>query len=507
MSSPRHQRSWNRAAALAALALALSFAPAAWADDSGELREEVFRRIDRGVAALRQGDAIKAREDLCWAYGRALNNHSAAWYCGRAALLSRQPELAVESLELAVELEPEHLGSGVDLGHAYLALGDPPRARATFFKVLEVREDHSPAWTGLARVAALTGDEERALELYEKALEANAADAKARLARGELHLAAGRLDQALDDIREAARLRPDDAAVQLGLTRILLRTRLFDEALAAARQAQRLNPASPSVFAMTAEVYLSLDALPEAEEKARKALRLDRGHPRARVALAAVYGRTGRLEEALELLEARDEDEFLLPDEATRLREARERWTGYRDNLARLESAAGAEDATARDLVDLAKVRLATGEKERALALLERAHAKGAEDAALLRDGAWILGQSGRMIESERWLVRLVAMDEAEARDLVNLGVARERSGDPAGAAASFAQALERARGAAPGDPAAIAAQGGLARIAAARGETEAAIGALEAFIELGPSEEAATRARAAIERLRSGGR
>ncbi len=489
----------RRARVLAVLlALVTAATGGVLAEDAAWVREEVFRRIDRAAAALRAGDAFVAEESACWAYRRALNNHTAAWYCGRAALEARHFDLAIEALELAVELQPEHLTSGTDLGRAYLAAGDVARARAAFFRLLDLKKDYSPAWVGLAQLAERTGDEKRALELYAKAIEADPGNARARLRRGELHLRAGRIDDALVDIREAAKLRPDSAEIETGLARALLEAGLLDEALTAARAALAVSPASADAHAVLAAVFIRKGALVEAEEEARRALETHPVNPAPRIVLAEVLGRTGRLDEALAVLEHPDED-VLTPDERAAIGAARRRWAEHRARLARLSERVESGEATAEQMLALAEAELETGRPARAVELARKAVEAGLAAATERRRTAWVLGRAGHLLEAERVLAPLVGSAEVDPADLVNLGVLRERTGDPDGAAEAFHAALAAAGSR---TEIAVAARAGLARLALARGDMDGVRGQLRALLALEPGADLAARARIVLARL-----
>jgi len=481
----------------AALLLGAAFAlPAARAENAGDVRQESFRRLNEGIRLLKTGDARAAADNLCWVAARALSSHDAHWYCGLALIQARDPEGAVKVLEIASELEPKHLGTLVGLGDAYLSAGNPDRARAAYYRALDVRQDHSPAWDGLARVAVATGDETQALEFFGKALEANAADARTRIHRGEYQLSKNRIEAALDDAREAARLRPDDAEVQLGLARTLLRARLPDQALAPAREAIRLTPRDARAVVLLAEIYLALDALPEAEEAARQALAIDPGFARAQVALAEALGRSGRLDDALEQLGAAVGATAATRDDAGAAlrREAQQRWRARVTELASLGAKALAGDATPDDLLALAETQLAVGRTADAAALAESAVGRAPGDLAVARRAAFVLGSAGRMLEAEKLLLQVAEKQPLDGTDLVNLGVLRELTGDPAGASDAFRRAAEAGGG--------WAAQAGLARLALAAGDRAAATAALEALLAAGPPPDDSARAVEALRAL-----
>ncbi|MBP7149677.1 MAG: tetratricopeptide repeat protein [Acidobacteria bacterium] len=481
-----------------AIAAACAAAPgcltAALADDAGKIRSEFFERLNSGTRALRAGDAQQAVKDLCWAAAHGLNSHQAALQCGLARLAARDPEGAVRSLEIAADLEPRDLGTQVGLGDAYLAAGRLDQARASYYRALEIRPDHSPAWDGLARVAQQSNDDKTALENFAKALQANAADARARLHRGYFHLDRGRLTEALDDIREAARLRPDDAEVQLGLARVLLQSRALDASLAAARRAREMQPRDARAPALMAEVFLALDALPEAEESARAALELDPGLARPRIALAGALARTGRLDEAIAVLQPPPGRSALDQLEAQQIAEARALWEKRRAELAQLAQQADAPEATPETKLALAETLLATGRADDAATLAAAALAAAPGDPASLRRAALVLAGSGHLLAGAGALEALGRLGPLSPADLVNLGVLREQTGDAQGAAAAYRQALES-----PGAP--EAAHAGLARLALARGDRDEAARELKALLGGEPSADDA-RIKEALARL-----
>lgn len=484
-------------ACLAAFAIcAAPGSPAARAENAGDVRQESFRRLNEGIRQLKTGDARAAADNLCWVAARALSSHDAHWYCGLALIQARDPDGAVKVLEIAIELEPKHLGTLVALGDANLSAGNPDRARAAYYMALDVRKDYSPAWDGLARVAIATGDEAQALEFFGKALDANPADARTRIHRGEYQLSKNRIEAALDDAREAARLRPDDAEVQLGLARTLLRARLPDQALAPAREAIRLTPRDARAVVLMAEIYLALDALPEAEDAARQALAIDPGFARAQVALADALGRSGRLDDALAQLGDTVGATAATRDDAGAVlrREAQQRWHARLSELATLGAKAQSGAATPADLLALGETQIAVGRAAEAATLAESAVARAPGDLDVARRAVFVLGSAGRMLEAEKLLLRVAEQQPLGGADLVNLGVLRELTGDPAGAAEAYRRAVEGGGG--------WPAQAGLARLALAAGDRDAATAALQALLAAGPPPDDTARAVEALRTL-----
>jgi len=480
--------------ALASAALAILCTATATADDSTWVRTRVIERLNEGVRLLRSGDPAAAAERLCWVADRALNAHEGAWLCGRALLESRQSSRAIEYLELASDIDPSHLRTWVTLGDAYLSDGQVDRARAAFFEALEVRSDYSPAYDGLARLAWQQGNYERALEIFAQALKANPADGRARLNRGRLHLEKGRVEQALGDIREAVRLRPDDGEVQLGLARVLFASGLTEGALAAARESSEILPLDSRPLALRARIQLAVGEISEAERVARRALEIDEHSVAARLVLGEALGRSARLDEAMLALTPPDPT-LLSEREASEIDTRREHWRRRKEALDELEAATDRGGSPPEAIALLARARLELGNEAGAIALATEAVAKAPGDLEISRQAAYVLGAAGRPLAAERLLSLIVESSVASPDDLMNLGIARELSGDPAGARAAYLEALLGV--AAPAD-----AHLGLARLALRDGDESEARRSLIEYLAAETDDTLVLRIREALSRL-----
>ena len=150
---------------------------------------------------------------------------------------------------------------------------------------------------------------------------------------------------------------------------VLVRLGRAEEGIALARRAVELDPASPAVYADLANLYTNLDRYAEAESALRSALALDPGHPILLGNLALLLQYQERHAEAAEVIvEARrrvPDDPMLIGKQAH-----------VHARLGRTASARALLDtAAARGLspVSLATTYATLGDRERALALLERA--------------------------------------------------------------------------------------------------------------------------------------
>jgi Flp pilus assembly protein TadD len=65
---------------------------------------------------------------------------------------------ALPPLERARKLKPQHAGTHVSLGFAYLGLGDQARAKTLFREAIALQWDTAQAWYGLVRANIESGN-------------------------------------------------------------------------------------------------------------------------------------------------------------------------------------------------------------------------------------------------------------------------------------------------------------------------------------------------------------
>jgi tetratricopeptide (TPR) repeat protein len=186
------------------------------------------------------------------------------------------------------------------------------------------------------------------------------------------------LPAARRDLQQAIRLNPSYATVRHWYGFSLAVDGRHDEAVAEIRQAVALDPLSPGLRAGLAYAFLSGHRYAEAAEECRRALELDAGHLTAYKILGWTYEEQGRYADALRAFDEGESATGLSLD-ADRARTLA--LAGRRDEarraLARVEAAAGGRYVPASYA---ARVRVALGERESALALLERALADRAPE-------------------------------------------------------------------------------------------------------------------------------
>ncbi|MCB9764281.1 MAG: tetratricopeptide repeat protein [Alphaproteobacteria bacterium] len=118
------------------------------------LIKESTRHVDLGNEAEVSAQLGKAADE----YRAAITMHPCnafAWVAlGRLALRVGRPDQAVQSLEIGLELAPNHYGAATELGRAYEALGQRARAIDAYNAALAANPQHAPARQALVRLGA-----------------------------------------------------------------------------------------------------------------------------------------------------------------------------------------------------------------------------------------------------------------------------------------------------------------------------------------------------------------
>lgn len=255
---------------------------------------------------------------------------------GVAALRSRDAASAVAHFRRAVSADPENADAQMNLGVALRLAGAHAESRRALAAAGKLRPDSAQVQYNLAIADVEAGDSRRALDRMEEAVRLAPKSANIRSALAALQTKAGRTRDGLRNFRKAAALEPDSAARHHNLGGALLAGGDTEAAIAALRKAIAIDPdrvgsqfhlANALITRRRSDEALALyrdilhrnpdtkgihekfgDALRYEEQHAIAAeafsAALDRSPGDARIAakLADALSRTGRGEEALEVL-------------------------------------------------------------------------------------------------------------------------------------------------------------------------------------------------------------
>ena len=422
--------------AMALVALGLAALPLE-AGRAGDVRKQSFDLINQGVTAYKNGDYATAVARLQAAASMALNSFRAHFYLGLALIADRRYHEALDALNIALDLDPDHLQSLTALGDAYLKLGDLAEAEAGYFRALKFRPDYPAALDGLARVSESRAEFDKAIELYRRAIASNRGYAPAYTNLGDLYLRQNKFEEAVELLEEAVAVRPDFAD---GLNRLALaygRLGLNNEAIATIQKALQVEPHNAAHPATLGVLQLERGSLSAAETSFGASLALDPGQPDALQGLAEVARRRGQYDAALAQVDRALSDPRLDALRAKRLADYRAQVAQEQEAVVRLERLVEAGQAGSGERAGLARIYAARGLWERA-AELERQVEPGVEQRERL---AYMLFRANRYREAHELYAGL-ASETGSASAAINDGVTLALLGDDRAAIELYRRAL-----------------------------------------------------------------
>jgi tetratricopeptide (TPR) repeat protein len=488
----------SRAALLAVVLLTLpaGAAPRAEVSRSQELRARVFKMLNDGIQAVKEGRPKDAIPLLEQASNIALNSFRAYFYLGVAYKADRQYQKAVEPLQIALELDPVNLQARVTLADCYLKRGDPAEALAEYHRALAQQGDYAPAFDGLGRAAEASGDVEKAVEHYRKAIALNPGFPDASMNLGDLLLREGRQNEAIDLFLQAIRVRPDFAAAYNRLGAAYAQQRLHNEAIAALRKAEVLEKGNPWHPVTIGAIFQELDNLEQARREYDKALALDPDYLEGYLARAGLLRRQESLAEAIAVLDAglaRPVDD---PPVQAKLRTMKESTSAESARLLELTTRLE-QGPTRADLVARADLRAALGSHAAAAADLREALARdagadGPPDGEVRGRLVFSAMRAGLFEEAAGACAALLESRPGDADVLIDLGISRLGTGDTAGAESALRSAMQSR----PGDPRPLAYLGNMYILQGNRAQAAESLRASLALMQEGAEE------RQRVERL-----
>ncbi len=381
---------------------------------------------------------------------------------------------ALRSIELARTLDPQAAETWLAEVPIRIRAHQLAEADAAVDKALALAPSSADAWYQRGAVALVRGDTKTALAAQDRALGLRAGHVEARIARAGIYLDQGRNEDARRDLAELRRSAP--AEPRVAWLRALLAERDGNAAESRAAMTEittQLDPIPidalryrPQVLLLAGLAHFGLGQPQKAKPYLEMAQRNQAGGGVGKL-LAQVYLAENNQERAVEALEQHLKTAPRDAQAVAMLAQAHMA-LGRPARAARLVSDA----LTAQDVpllhASLGQALLASGRPAEARAELETAYRK---DPTLVQAGSALVG----LYLQDRETARAVAVAEelvkrrpADIALLLQLGGARARAGDAAGARKAFEQALAA-------DDRQIGPRIGLARLEAAAGKPDAA--------------------------------
>jgi tetratricopeptide (TPR) repeat protein len=167
---------------------------------------------------------------------------------------------ALNTVERAVAIAPEHFDAQFTLGRALYGMGDSAAAVKAFQAALKIKPDHAKALFFLATALEGAGDTEPALVAYRELARRQPQAAEGHLGLGVLLIKRGGANTAkgIEELRTAVRLDPNLYEAQVTLGRALLMQKLAGESVQYLQRAAELAPGNPEPHYQLALAYRRL---------------------------------------------------------------------------------------------------------------------------------------------------------------------------------------------------------------------------------------------------------
>ncbi len=331
--------------------------------DQTHLWAESYNRDVRDILAL-QGDVSQAvarqielkltpEQHARLANTRPVNPEAYQLYLKGRYFLNKQTEEGLKKAQdyfrQAIDQDPNYALAYSGLADSYIVLASwaayiPPRegfpkAKAALMKALEIDDTLAEAHAALAFVKErYDWDQMGADKEYKRALELDPGSATVHSRFGAYLGRMGQYDEAIAELRRALELDPLSLYTNVDLGNHLFRAGQYDQGLEQLRSAVELDQNYYDAHVHLGEAYAQKRMFKEAIAEGQKALMLSGGSPHAKQGLARTYALAGKRAAAKEL-------------------------------LAELE-----RDPNKRNAFDIAVIHMHLGEKEQALAWLEKAY-------------------------------------------------------------------------------------------------------------------------------------
>ncbi len=198
-----------------------------------------YEEAESTFSARRYGEAT----EMFAAYvTRRPKNPWGQYMLGLSAWKGGQLTLARESFERAIELDPSHVKSLLNLTRVLLELKEPRAASQRVLAALELDSTSAETHRLLGRVQTALGERDAAIESYRAALALDAHDVWAMNNLGLLLIEAGRFEEALRPLARAVQLDSTVVVFRNNFGMALERTGHFVAAAESYRAAVSIDP-------------------------------------------------------------------------------------------------------------------------------------------------------------------------------------------------------------------------------------------------------------------------
>jgi tetratricopeptide (TPR) repeat protein len=301
---------------------------------------------------------------------------------------------ALIQLQGVVTSSPDNAVAHYELGRAYVASGRPDAremARQNFERAIQLRQDYLQPRLGLAELQVMYGEFEAALETVKEILQRDPANVNAKVLQ----------------------------------SRALLGQKKYQDSDALLANVLKTNPGSPDVYFQSGMSARSQGKLPAAEAAFQRAWELNPNNSMSLLGVVDVEIQQGQGEKAMTVLQNESKKAPNRMDLVLIMGQTARRVGKYQDSLTYLNRVLDGMDkkskARAEVYYEIAETYRMAGDRNNAIATLQKAREITPESEKVLVNMGVIMDQAGRRAEARQAYEACLKVDPNNAQALNNL--------------------------------------------------------------------------------------
>jgi len=259
----------------------------------------------------------KLEEGISW-FKAFLDKHpysKVAWFClGVLHSTSGEYEQAIDAYDFVIAIDESYSSAYFNKANAYANLRNYNKALELYKETLGYEDPEVTTYFYIGECYQELEDYENALIFFKKALEMDEFFAESYVGMAEVYESLGQPELSVELMKKALDLYPENSDFWQQLADLLSDQKLYKEALEALEEAAKIDPTALELRDHQAWIYADMGDLVTAELKLLKAMEEQPEDVMLKYHLGSVVWMSGRIPEALLILDSPLTDSFDLHD-------------------------------------------------------------------------------------------------------------------------------------------------------------------------------------------------